>query len=216
MSYLIRSGDGRTNISWSTVANTSTKYLRRTSSGRNNIVWTTIPSGSTYNILNRTGTGRNNIAWGNLQIKSRWSELFDLIALFNGNWIHNRYRLQIHYGCSFILNDSGGYYELDDGTRNSSGSEGGYGTPAVSKTTYDRICESTGKDIQQEFESFNGLVFTRIVNKDNVAYEDCYFYDLHRGTNSDYSTIYQLRFMQNYMGSVRFAPQSYSQRYYYK
>ena len=68
MSYLIRTGNGRTNISWSTVTNTSTRYLRRTSTGRNNIVWTTIPSGSTYNILNRTGTGRNNIAWGNLKI----------------------------------------------------------------------------------------------------------------------------------------------------
>ena len=68
MSYLIRTGTGRTNISWSTVTNTSTRYLRRTSTGRNNIVWTTIPSGSTYNILNRTGTGRNNIAWGNLKI----------------------------------------------------------------------------------------------------------------------------------------------------
>ena len=68
MSYLIRTGDGRTNISWSTVTNTSTRYLRRTSGGRNNITWTTIPSGSTYNILNRTGTGRNNIAWGNLKI----------------------------------------------------------------------------------------------------------------------------------------------------
>ena len=68
MSYLIRTGNGRTNISWSTTANSSTKYLRRTGTGRTNIVWTTIPQGSTYNILNRNGTGRNNILWANLKI----------------------------------------------------------------------------------------------------------------------------------------------------
>ena len=85
MSYLIRTGDGRTNISWSTVANTSTRYLRRTNTGRNNIVWTTIPSGSTYNILNRTGNGRNNIAWGNLKIGP------DLSATALQNNMHLRY-----------------------------------------------------------------------------------------------------------------------------
>ena len=68
MSYLIRTGTGRNNISWSTTANSSTRYLRRTSSGRNNIAWTTIPQGSTYNILQRNGTGRNNILWSNLKI----------------------------------------------------------------------------------------------------------------------------------------------------
>ena len=68
MSYLIRTGNGRNNISWSTTANTITRYLRRTSTGRNNITWTTIPQGSTYNILQRNGTGRNNILWSNLRI----------------------------------------------------------------------------------------------------------------------------------------------------
>ena len=68
MSYLIRTGNGRTNISWSTTANSSTKYLRRTATGRNNIVWTTIPQGSTYNILQRNGTSRNNILYANLKI----------------------------------------------------------------------------------------------------------------------------------------------------
>ena len=68
MSYLVRTGTGRNNISWSTTANSSTKYLRRTSTGRNNIAWTTIPSGSTYNILQRNGTGRNNVLWSNLKI----------------------------------------------------------------------------------------------------------------------------------------------------
>lgn len=68
MSYLIRTGTGRNNISWNTTANSSTKYLRRTSTGRNNITWTTIPSGSTYNILQRNSTGRNNVLWSNLKI----------------------------------------------------------------------------------------------------------------------------------------------------
>ena len=68
MSYLIRTGTGRNNISWSTTANSSTKYLRRLGSGRNNVAWTTIPNGSTYNILQRNGTGRNNVLYSNLNI----------------------------------------------------------------------------------------------------------------------------------------------------
>ena len=70
MSYLIRTGTGRNNISWSTTANSSTKYLRRTSTSRNSIVWNTIPAGSTYNILQRNGNGRNNILWSNFKIAS--------------------------------------------------------------------------------------------------------------------------------------------------
>ena len=69
MSYLIRTGNNRNNISWSTTENSTTRYLRRTASGRNNVTWTTIPSGSTYNILQRNGTGKNNILWSNLKIE---------------------------------------------------------------------------------------------------------------------------------------------------
>lgn len=58
MSYLIRTGNSRNNVAWSTTENSTTKYLRRTASGRNNVVWTTIPNGSTYNILQRNGTGK--------------------------------------------------------------------------------------------------------------------------------------------------------------
>lgn len=84
MSYLIRTGTGRNNISWSTTANSSTKYLRRLGSGRNNVAWTTIPSGNTYNILQRNGTGRNNVLWSNLSIKSEAEKKVDqLLSLLN-------------------------------------------------------------------------------------------------------------------------------------
>ena len=68
MSYLYRTGNSRNNITFTTTANSSTKYLRRLGSGRTNINWYTIPQGSTYNILQRNGTGRNNILWSNLNI----------------------------------------------------------------------------------------------------------------------------------------------------
>ena len=90
MSYLIRNGNGRNNVAWSTTANSSTKYLRRTSSGRNNIVWTTIPSGSTYNILQRNGTGRNNVLWSNLTIELTNDDRINLLhqaLTYNGSKI---------------------------------------------------------------------------------------------------------------------------------
>ena len=67
MSYLIRTGTGRTNIKWGGGKSTKAKYLRRTGTGRNNISWIDINSNGTYNVLERTSTGRNNIRWYNTQ-----------------------------------------------------------------------------------------------------------------------------------------------------
>ena len=86
MSYLIRTGTGQNNISWSTTANSSTKYLRRLGSGRNNIAWMTIPNGSTYNILQRNGTGRNNVLWAELKMyKQEMLLLYELCNDFSLN-----------------------------------------------------------------------------------------------------------------------------------
>ena len=84
MSYLIRTGTGRNNISYGGGKSTKAKYLRRTGTGRTNISWIDINSNSTYNVrtniswidinsnstynvLERTSTGRNNIRWYNTQ-----------------------------------------------------------------------------------------------------------------------------------------------------
>ena len=85
MSYLIRTGNNRNNISWSTTENSTTRYLRRTSSGRNNVVWTTIPNGSTYNILQRNGTGKNNVLWANLSIIAAATQAY-LTKLFQAGF----------------------------------------------------------------------------------------------------------------------------------
>ena len=67
MSYLIRTGNGRTNISWGGGTTTAAKYLQRTATGRNNIQWIDISTSGTRNILERTSTsGRNNIRWSNV------------------------------------------------------------------------------------------------------------------------------------------------------
>ena len=65
MSYLIRTGNSRNNISWGGGTSTKAKYLRRTGTGRNNISWIDINSNSTVNVLERTASGRNNIRWYN-------------------------------------------------------------------------------------------------------------------------------------------------------
>ena len=65
MSYLIRTGTGRTNIKWGGGKSTKAKYLRRTGTSRNSISWIDISSNGTYNVLERTSTGRNNIRWYN-------------------------------------------------------------------------------------------------------------------------------------------------------
>ena len=65
MSYLIRTGNSRNNISWGGGTSTKAKYLRRTGTGRTNISWIDISSNSTVNVLERTASGRNNIRWYN-------------------------------------------------------------------------------------------------------------------------------------------------------
>ena len=65
MSYLIRNGTGRNNITYGGGTNVAAKYLRRTGTGRTNISWIDISSNSTVNVLERTGTSRNNIRWYN-------------------------------------------------------------------------------------------------------------------------------------------------------
>ena len=67
MSYLIRTGTGRNNISYGGGKSTKAKYLRRTGTGRTNISWIDINSNGTYNVLERTGNSRNNIRWYNTQ-----------------------------------------------------------------------------------------------------------------------------------------------------
>ena len=69
MSYLIRTGTGRNNISYGGGKSTKAKYLRRTGSGRTNISWIDINSNGTYNVLERTGNSRNNIRWYNITIR---------------------------------------------------------------------------------------------------------------------------------------------------
>ena len=92
MSYLIRTGNSRNNIYWSTTANSSTKYLRRLSSGRNNVAWYTIPVGSKYNILQRNGTSRNDILWAELEIyKQEMLLLYELCNNFSLNDIYAAY-----------------------------------------------------------------------------------------------------------------------------
>ena len=63
MSYLIRTGTGRTSIKWGGGKSTKAKYLQRTGTGRNNISWIDINSNITKKVLERTSTGRNNIRW---------------------------------------------------------------------------------------------------------------------------------------------------------
>ena len=65
MSYLIRTGNGRTNIKWGGGKSTKAKYLQRTGTGRTNISWIDISTNVTKNVLERTSTGRNNIRWYN-------------------------------------------------------------------------------------------------------------------------------------------------------
>lgn len=65
MSYLTRTGTGRTNIAWGGGKSTKANYLRRTGTGRNNIAWYNVTTDVTLNTLERTGTGRNSIRWYN-------------------------------------------------------------------------------------------------------------------------------------------------------
>ena len=67
MSYLIRTGNGRTNIKWGGGKSTKAKYLQRTGTGRTNISWIDISTNTTKKVLERTSTGRNNIRWYDTQ-----------------------------------------------------------------------------------------------------------------------------------------------------
>ena len=66
MSWLIRTGTERNNVSYGGGSTTKGNYLKRTNSGRNNIQWLNINSNGTYNLLERYNTTRNGIRWNNL------------------------------------------------------------------------------------------------------------------------------------------------------
>lgn len=66
MSWLMRTGTGRNNISFGGNGSTKGKYFKRTANGRNNVQWIDISSNGTHKLLERNGTGRNNIRWNNL------------------------------------------------------------------------------------------------------------------------------------------------------
>ena len=96
MSYLIRTGNSRNNISGGGGTSTKAKYLRRTGTGRTSISWIDINSNSTVNVLERTSTGRNNIRWYNTSFSfASWSTLRELL---------DSVRVQIRY-----LNTDNGY-----------------------------------------------------------------------------------------------------------
>ena len=96
MSYLIRTGNSRNNISWGGGTSTKAKYLRRTGTGRTSISWIDINSNSTVNVLERTSSGRNNIRWYNTTFSfASWSTLKELL---------DSVKIQIRY-----LNTDNGY-----------------------------------------------------------------------------------------------------------
>ena len=66
MSWLIRTGTGRNNVSYGGGSTTKGNYLKRTNSGRNNIQWLNINTNGTYDLLERYNTTRNGIRWNNL------------------------------------------------------------------------------------------------------------------------------------------------------
>ena len=66
MSWLMRTGTGRNNISFGGNGSIKGKYFKRTANGRNNVQWINISSNGTHKLLERNGTGRNNVRWNNL------------------------------------------------------------------------------------------------------------------------------------------------------
>lgn len=65
MSYLIRTGNNRNDVSFGGGTTTSAKYLQRTGNNRNDISFINISSNSTKKVLERFGTGRNDVRWSN-------------------------------------------------------------------------------------------------------------------------------------------------------
>ena len=65
MSYLIRTGNNRNDISFGGGTTTAANYLQRTGNNRNDISFINISSNSTKKVLERFGTGINDIRWSN-------------------------------------------------------------------------------------------------------------------------------------------------------
>lgn len=89
MSWLIRTGTGRNNISWGGGSTTSGNYLKRTGTGRNNIAYTQISTSGTHNLLERTSTGRNNIRWNNLTFNFFSLSKYTLYSLYMSGSAYN-------------------------------------------------------------------------------------------------------------------------------
>lgn len=66
MSWLMRTGTGRNNVSYGGGSTTKGQYLKRTANGRNNISYVSISSNGTHNLLERYNTTKNGIRWNNL------------------------------------------------------------------------------------------------------------------------------------------------------
>ena len=125
MSWLMRTGTGRTNISWGGGSTTSGNYLRRTADSRNSISYLQISSNGTYRLLERTASGRNNIRWNNLTFN--FFTPYTIGELFNNGYLTS--------------NDNKGIFNAqwyDDGDRewlaimlDRSNNPNGYGTNAI-------------------------------------------------------------------------------------
>ena len=66
MSWLMRTGTGRNNVSYGGGSTTKGQYLKRTANGRNNISYISISSNGTHKLLERYNTTRNGVRWNNL------------------------------------------------------------------------------------------------------------------------------------------------------
>lgn len=66
MSWLMRTGTGRNNVSYGGGSTTKGQYLKRTANGRNDISYINIQSNGTHKLLERTATSINSIRWNNI------------------------------------------------------------------------------------------------------------------------------------------------------
>lgn len=82
MSYLIRNGNNRNNITYGGGINVEANYLKRTSTGRNDIAYENINDNVTRKVLERTGTTKNNIKWSDVDfsfVNPYIEELIDIL-----------------------------------------------------------------------------------------------------------------------------------------
>ena len=183
MSYLIRTGNSRNNISWGGGTSTKAKYLRRTGTDRTSISWIDISSNSTVNVLERTASGRNNIRWYNTNFSfASWSTVKDLLntgsshiqyLITDGGYEFDRLSNPIflnRYYNDYLTGSSSGYAPADATSRRSN-----YITFRVSKTTSDVL-----QSLDQQISQLKHISFLRRkMGKDYEFYTNISITDYH-------------------------------------